>query len=320
MKAFDTVNHDILISKLHSIGLNDKLLELFRSYLSKRELQVYYKRAKSRVFLPPSGIHQGSNLGALLFLIYVNDISKVLNIDSIMYADHLKIYRHVETACDIEYIQGQINNLSNWCKINKLQVNVTKCAVVSYTRFQQPLVGAYVINGQLIPRSSCVRDLGLHFNSVLNFSQHINNICLKAYKSLGYLMRSLKDINNIQVQKAVYFSIVRSKLEYASIVWAPHEKGLCKQLEAVQRRFLKYLYLNTHGVYPARGTSQERLREEFGVAPLSNRRMFNDISFISKVVAGRIGSPQLLERLNFFVPRINSRALATFYVSKSKRN
>ena len=113
-KAFDTVNHNILLAKLAEIGLSKKLLNLFKSYLSGRKQYVFYKGTQSSIFIPTSGVPQGSCLSTLLFAIFINDLTKILGSGVLLFADDVKLIRHIQSATDILLLQNQLNKFSEW--------------------------------------------------------------------------------------------------------------------------------------------------------------------------------------------------------------
>nr|CAH7749762.1 unnamed protein product [Callosobruchus chinensis] len=133
-KAFDKVSHQILLQKLHYLGFNDTYISLLRSYLSERKQYVFYNGYRSHIYTSTSGVPQGSNLGPLLFIIFVNDLCDSLKCSRLMFADDLKLYTCIYSVADCDLLQEQIKSLQGWCSINQLQLNVSKCKVVTFTR------------------------------------------------------------------------------------------------------------------------------------------------------------------------------------------
>jgi ribonuclease P/MRP protein subunit RPP40 len=133
-KAFDKLNHNILLSKLSAFGFSPSLLSLLKSYMSDRVLYVEYMGFSSFRFTVNSGIPQGSNLGPLLFLLFINDINEIFTIDSFLYADDLKLYSRIHNMHDCIELQSNVDLLSDCCSRNKLLLNKDKCITVSYSR------------------------------------------------------------------------------------------------------------------------------------------------------------------------------------------
>lgn len=133
-KAFDRVDHGILLTKLHSAGFSIPLLSLIKSYLTERNLFVSYSGYKSTSFNPTSGVPQGSNLGPLLFLLFINDITDTIDSNVLIYADDIKIYLPIYQIQDSVILQQNLNNIYEWSLINRLDLNISKCKVVTFTK------------------------------------------------------------------------------------------------------------------------------------------------------------------------------------------
>lgn len=138
-----------------------------------------------------------------------------------MYADDKKIFYKITSADDCTALQQDLNSLHDYYTRNKITVNVTKCQCISYTRKKNPITYSYQFNAITIDKVEIVRDLGVMFDSKLTFSNHIDLITSKAYKSLEFVLRSCKAFKNIEGLKSVYFAYVRSVLEYACPIWSP---------------------------------------------------------------------------------------------------
>nr|CAI5828984.1 unnamed protein product [Callosobruchus analis] len=312
-KAFDRLDHDVLLNKLLYFGFSYNLLVFFASYLSERHQYVSYSGHKSHIYLASSGVPQGSVLGPLLFLLFINDISLNFDVSCLLYADDAKLLCKIRDVSDCHILQDDLVKLHDWCELNKLQLNVNKCFVVSYSNRDNDVIFDYAINNVTLTRASQIKDLGVTFDKKLSFSTHIDNITSKANRSLGFIFRTCKNFNDIHTLKVLYYSLVRSSLEYASIVWSPHHQKYITQLEAVQRRFLKYLYFKTTTQYPPTGFPHDVLLDKFSIYSLKDRREHFGIAFLKQLVNNKIDCAPLLQKLNFFIPRLNSRHSATFY-------
>ena len=133
-KAFDQIDHYILLNKLNAVGLSDNLLSLISSYLIGRELFVEYGGYRSKIYIATSGVPQGSNLGPLLFLLFFNDLSLKLGCPHLMFADDLKLYFKINSISDCLQLQRNLNIVTEWCTLNRLQLNVSKCKIMSFTK------------------------------------------------------------------------------------------------------------------------------------------------------------------------------------------
>ena len=242
-KAFDTVDIDWLVSKLKVFGFDGMMLRWLDSYLHDRQLQVKINNSLSYAYEARSGVPQGSHLGPLLFLIFINDISYTFNnVKFLLFADDLKLFHEVENSQDAVILQNNFLGLINWCDKNGLKINFNKCFSMSYYRGKERVNYDYMSDdNNKLKKISTFRDLGVTFNSSLGFEEHITEITNSALKLLGFITRNTKHFRNIFALKNLFCSIVRSRLEYASPIWSPYYKTYIQRLERVQRKFLRYI-------------------------------------------------------------------------------
>ena len=312
-KAFDSVNHTIMLKKLADCGFSNKLLKLFTSYFENRILYVCYGGARSREFVATTGIPQGANLAGLLFAIYINDIEEVVGKGLLMYADDVKLVQSIRTYKDTQILQQKLYRLALWCKMNNLSLNTAKCNVVSYTKARNPHLADYFIQDVKISRRSLVKDLGVHFASDFSFRSHVSTTTSEAYKIIGCIIRNCRNMS-INCLRRLYKVMVRPKLEYCSEVWSPYQQNHVEDLEQIQRRFLKFLFRCKHGEYPPRGFPQDVLTKEFEVDALQKRRICSGVIFVADLIRGDIDAPELLANINIHVPKVNTRSSVPFYI------
>lgn len=318
--AFDTVNHQTLLLKLSAFGCSPSLFTLLHSYLTGRSSYVYYNGYKSYEFIPLSGVPQGSNLGPLLFVAYINDLLVSLSCPVLAYADDLKIYLSIKSYSDVLQLQCNLDLISEWSSHSGVHLNKNKCCYVSYTRRASIFPSTYWIGDHSLNRLQQFRDLGVIFDSRLTFSPHISNLTMLASRSLGFIIRCSRYFNDAYLLKSLFFSFVMSKLEYASPVWCPYYIHLEICIEKVQRRFLKYMSFKIDGVYPTRGVDYSELLNRHNVSSLSQRREIQGAHFVWKLVNGFIIDSSLLACLNFHIPRLNSRFVSTFTLPAPRTN
>ena len=318
-KAFDTIDIGIIINKLRYIGMHNDAVRFFESYLRSREQYVFYNGVRSNTYEPSSGVPQGSNLGPLLFLIFINDLPKILSNNILMFADDVKLFKEIINIDDCLELQLDLNTLHNWCKKHHLELNIEKCKVMSYTRNRNYVKFPYLIGNCGINRVLSTTDLGVIFNTHLTFNEHLTDISNKAVKRLGFVIRNCRDFNNINVLKKAYIALVRPLLEYATVIWSPSTACGVSLIENVQRRFLKYMHLKTTGSYPPIGYPNQMLLNEFQMCSLETRRKYFDAVFVVNICNGRIDSSELLGKLNFRVPRSSSRISHPFYQDGNKK-
>lgn len=320
-KAFDRLDHRILINNFtYLYGFSSCLTNLFISYVEKRPQHVECFGRSSVKIVATSGVPQGSILGPLFFNSFINKISENLKVNSLLYCDDMKLYCRIDKREDCSQLQADLNLVNEWCKHNNLPLNPAKCSIVSYSLKKQPIVVDYSIDDVLLPRSTHFKDLGVIFDSSLSFTLHFSDIVKRSYRMLGFIIRNSQNFNNVLSLKILYFSYVRSILEYASQVWSPYYQNHIKEIENIQRKFLKYLWYKCDGVYPEIGFSHERLLERFSLKTLDERRKSADMQFLFKLINGLIDSPEILQLLDIQVPRLSARNPQTFYLSRPRTN
>ena len=319
-KAFDSINHKILISKLRCLGFSEGLILFFQSYLNHRQQYVAHGGYTSDLFTVHSGVPQGSNLGPLLFLIFVNDILDNLSCEKLMFADDLKIFCRINSPADCILLQEALDNIEQWSKDNSINLNPQKCSIVSYNRKTNPIVFQYSICGVQLSRCENVKDLGIHFDNKLTFSYHINKTKTSAVRALGFLIRNCKNFTNATALNTLFSALVKSKLDYGILIWYPHYSFQKSEIESIQRKYLKFLSFRLDSVYPERGCCHNGLLKRFGFISLEKRMFVFSVIFLYNLLNNKVDSPSLLSQLNFLVPRTSSRSTKTFYCTQAHTN
>ena len=244
-KAFDKVPHKRLISKLKAYKIDSNIIAWIKDFLQGRKHRVRIKSRYSKWGKVSSGIPQGSVLGPLLFLIYINDLPDLCEKKSEIYlfADDSKLYKYIIDDNDCRDLQACIDTLQKWTDMWLLKLNSKKCKVISFGR--QNLVNhTYSIcEGNKIislERVNDISDLGVILDDKLSFNSHIQQKINKAYSMLGILKRNFKNMSIITFVM-LYKSIVRSQLEYCNSVWSPYKKSDIEDIEKVQKRATKLI-------------------------------------------------------------------------------
>ena len=246
-KAFDKVCHQILLEKLKSIGIDGKLLNWITSFLEGREMQVAVKGQLSSCRPVESGVPQGSVLGPLLFLIYINHIGSKLTSNYKIFADDLKLYACVKPslsgACPgvAQSIQADINTLHHTSESWGLTLNREKCAVLRFTRNSREQVPPeYFLDGSPLPICRTHSDLGLMVDDKLKFHDHISSVAHKAYGLCQSFLKSTV-CRTPEFMMFLLTSHVRPLMEYASCVWNTGYKEDLRKLERVQRMWTRQI-------------------------------------------------------------------------------
>lgn len=301
-KAFDKVNHGLLISKLSRFGVGENLIMLLSSYLQGRSQYVKYGGALSGAYPTCSGVPQGSNLGPLLFLLYIDDVHTMLASSRLLlFADDLKIYKEIRSLDDCAALQVDLDSLWCWSQRNLLPLSIPKCQVITFSRSRTPIVFPYTLDGTSLQRVSSVLDLGVTFESGWRFGVHIDKICAKASKALGFVFRFTREFPSSLVLRTLYDSLVRSQLEYASIVWNPTGPTQSLRLERVHKKYLRVLYMREFGYYPCMYPTKF-LMGSLGCDSLRSRRIVYLGKHFYKLLRGGVDNPEILSSIGLWVP------------------
>ena len=182
-----------------------------------------------------------------------------------MFADDFKLFTKINGIQDCVVLQMCLDLACTWCTENRLKLNIAKCKVVSYTRRNQTTYFDYNINGSVLERVDSFKDLGVVFDNRLTFVKHITEIITKAYKTYGFIYRNCSDFHNESTLKLLFCSLVRSRLEYGAVIWSPIYAVHRSSLEAVQRKFLKWLAFKQDAVYPPQGFNHSTLLDRCNI-------------------------------------------------------
>lgn len=238
---FDRVAHCRLISKLSALQLDCLTLSWLRNFLSNRYQFTIANNFSSSLTEVSSGVPQGSVLGPLLFLIFINDLPDNLSSTIRIFADDCIVYRTIVNTDDHLVLQHDLEQISNWCSKWLMTLNTSKCKVMSFTRKPIPSLHSYNINKDTVAIATQYKYLGIIFTTNLSWSEHITSVSAKASQSLGYLRRNLRNAPS-NVRKLAYLTLVRPQLEYASPISSPHQKYLTDMLEWIQNRASRFIY------------------------------------------------------------------------------
>jgi hypothetical protein len=282
-KAFDSVPHDLLLSRISSTGINRTILDWIEDFLSNRTQKVRVGQTTSDLAPVSSGVIQGSVLGPTLFNIFINNIDKNLEYCKILkYADDTRIFltspKNNYNLQDLRSrMQNDIDNFVIWMNNSGMSLNVDKSFFVSFGRSDTPR--SYTINGNNIPNKHVFCDLGvLVQSSPIGFKPHIDSIVSKAFKRLGVINRVFKNTNSHTTVK-LFKSFVRPLLEYSSIIWCPYTQTSTDNIERVQKRMCRMI--------PAiKSLSYRDQLNHLGLLSLRARRLRYQIIVIFKLLRG----------------------------------
>ena len=286
-KAFDRVPHHPLLRKLGAVGLTGPILSWLKSYLSNRSQLVSVHAVDSDPVPVISGVPQGSVLGPLLFLVYVNDLcfsNFSSNSSLVLYADDITLYKPLSHSSDLADFQADINTIHSWFVSNHLSANAskTKAMVISTKKNPYSDMQLYLDN-QVIERVSSAKFLGILISDSLSWSLYIDHICKKARRIIGFIHRAFSSAP-ICTRRILYLAIVRPILEYGSVTWHPLNTTLTNRLEACQR-FAARVILQSWNL------SHEDLLQKSNLPLLSKRRDYATLCHLYKILHHLSSSP-----------------------------
>ena len=275
--AFDTVWHKGLLSKLMQIRIEDKVLDLFSSYLTNRKQVVVVDGVKSSVKDVKAGVPQGSRLGPLLFIIYINDISKDLESEILIFADDTTLLASgTDPTETTEILNRDLNKISNWAKKWKINFNPKKSKDMIFSKKYICNSLPVMFNNTLIERVSSHKHLGIYITNTLDWSLQVDQVCLKANKKLS-ILRSVKCLQR-KTLDMLYKVTVRSVIDYGLPIYFNNLRQTeIAKINKVQYRAAKIVTgaLNL--------TSQVKLEQELGWETIQNRATYLGVTFFHKI-------------------------------------
>ena len=250
-KAFDKVDHKILFHKLQMFGIEGKLLSWIQQFLLNRNQKVSVMGVHSFIALVLSGVPQGSVLGPILFLIYIDDLEHCLTAStSGSFADDTRLSKTISCCRDKNILQEDLNLVIEWSKKNNMKLHESKFELLTYTTpksyllqhlpFTAELQQYTTSSGQDIIPSPHVKDLGVHLSSNLKWSTHVSEAVSSANKMSNWVLSVFSDRSQ-RTMLTLYKSLVRSKLEYSCPVWSPSLISDITKLESTQRSFTRHI-------------------------------------------------------------------------------
>ena len=275
-KAFDTVPHRRLLHKLSKYEINPKAVSWIENFLGNRTQQVIVQGEESSWKPVTSGIPQGSVLGPLLFVIFINDLPDCVTSEAYLFADDTKIFRVIANEEDRGELQKDLNQLDTWSKDWLLKFHPQKCKFMKIGKDEKNI--NYTLKDQKLQKVMEEKDIGVIIDDQLEFESHISEKINKANKMFGLLRRSFNclDIKNFT---CLYKTMVRTHLDYASSVWSPYKIKHIEMIENVQRRCTRQLPYLKDLSYP------ERLKK-LNLPTLAYRRLRGDMIETYKIIQG----------------------------------
>ena len=278
-RAFDSLVFSKLLHIIKQYGITGKLIAWIANFITDRSQCVAISNVFSSVCDVVSGVPQGSVLGPILFLLYINDIDSVCTGLSLLklFADDCKLFSKIILNRPSPDLQDCLNRLCTFAEQRQLSINIPKCYVLSTSRSSSSNNTAlYFINNQPIISASSVVDLGVTISYDLSFKTHINNIVATAYQRQSIFFRGFLS-RDLKFARKAFITYIRPILEYNSIIWNPTEIYLIDLIENVQRHFTKNIPSIASLPY------KERL-SRLNLEPLELRRLHFDLINYFKIL------------------------------------
>ena len=324
-KAFDTVNHTLLLNKLNDLGINGKERAWFTSYLTDRRQLVMYNGTLSEPQAVVSGVPQGSILGPVLFTIYINDLpSHIQTAQVLLYADDTVIFHSSADTKELKRVlQQDLNYLQIWARENRLSIHPIKTEAVLFGTHQRIAVNNelnLVLGNACVKRVQHYKYLGITLDANLNFHEHVDRLHCKLSSRLGALRRTRKHLT-VDAANKVYTATILPLLDYCDIAWSSIGKTACARLDKLQERASKLILPQ----------SREPLKH-LKWLPLAKRRDMHTTTMTFRCMSGKVpvsfkqyfkrnSCPYELRKNknNLMVPRVNTEiARGSFYYSGAK--
>ena len=284
-KAFDKVSHRLLLLKLQSYGIDGKLLNWLKDYLDNRRQRVVVGNAMSQWLEVVSGTTQGTVLGFLLFLLFINDLPKACSPEDeslvMLLADDTKSYQEIQKDAnrhmdDQAALQSRINRIAHWAEEWKMEINAKKSKVMHIGK-DNPCLG-YAINGSMIETVSVEKDIGFWISDDLSTATHVSKARSKALGEIARIRRNFTYIDK-RAFCVLYNQRIRPHLDYGMTACPPGSSAASKELEAVQSKA-------TSMVWGLKGLNSEERRKKLGLMTLDQRRDRGDLIEVFKMLKG----------------------------------
>ena len=305
-KAFDLINHEILLKKLRHYILNENVIQLIRSFLSNRTQQVSCNGTISNSSVSKLGVPQGSTLGPLLFSVFINDLPMSITsskVETDLFADDSTIHVADKNINIINSeLQLALNEVTEWCSLNDMVMNPSKTESMIITTRQKrqldQLLLKLSVNDVPVTQVDKHRLLGVTVDTTLSWQNHIEMTC-KTLSRYLYALSRLKHITNENTRKIFYEAHIRSRIDYASTIWDGCSENLFKKLNSLYRRSAKLIKQDS-----TLTTDQKLI--SLNMLPLKQHLLLNKSIFMYKFFSGSL--PPYLDDI---LPKIKKPKYAT---------
>ena len=278
-KAFDTVNHEILIKKLSNMGIKNNILNWISNYLKGRLQKTICNNKLSNVNKVICGVPQGSILGPLLFLVYINDVENIFcDVKFQLYADDTVVYCSGENISEVKLkMQSNIDKFVNWCNINKLTINTKKTKSMIFG--SRPIIKSsnkdtdISINNEVLQNVPTYKYLGINLDQTLSYNYHLKNVINSISHKL-YIFNKIRRFLDIKSSVIIYKSMILPYFDYGDSIWMFSNIKLLKKLDRLHYRGLRISMKCDRNVLDA------KLLIQCNISDLDNRRLVHLRNFM----------------------------------------
>ena len=284
-KAFDKVDHEIVLKKIEQLGITGKILDWLKSFLTGRHQTVMVNGVKSDPQKVVSGVPQGSVLGPLIFLILIGDIDKdIIHSHLKSFADDTRATKSIKSLFDVTILQKELDIIYKWTHENNMELNDVKFELLRYgpnqtlkdqSNYKSP-------SGKIIETKDVVKDLGIFMSSDGMFKYQINRSIEKAKNLISWILRTFNSRTQIAMT-TLYKSLVIPTIEYCSVLWSPSTVDLIQRLEDIQKSFLKKINGSPKNYWDC--------LKELNIYSLQRRRERYRIIYIWKILENMVPNP-----------------------------
>ena len=293
-KAFDSVNHDIILHKLkHQFHIDGKLLKFLVNYLKDMTQSVVIGGSSSNILPVVSGVPQGSILGPLLFALFINDLPDCVTAGTniALCADDTKIWRRINCFDDHSILQRDIDNLKIWSCKNVMKFHPLKCKVLSLTTCNRQWTlpydkFPYCQDGNYLDYVQSEKDLGVHISTKLKWKEHVLYLCSKANRMLGLVKRTCHFVKDTNKKRVLYLSLVNSQFNHCSAIWSPYTIRLLNKIEGIQVKAVKLILGEQDKIYTT--IDYFNKCKQLDMLPLKHRLDFVAIALFHKIIHQQI--------------------------------
>ena len=283
-KAFDSIHHGILLSKLAHYGFRGHVNNFLRSYLSQRQQYTQINNCNSTLSNITYGVPQGSILGPLLFTLFINDIGQAMsNCKTNLFADDTSmLYKHKDINNLVRTCENSLKDICRWFKLNKLSLSLGKSSFVVFHGIRkdpQNQINKIKISGHEIQRADSVKYIGLTLDETLSWNNHINELCknITKYFSVFY---NLRHIVNNKLARTIYYTCIHSRIKYGIEIYGTAAKTRMDKLQTIQNKLMKLLTRKD------RRYSTDQLHLDLDILKVNDIHKLSTLNFVYKCISG----------------------------------